>query len=288
VPGGPEISVVIPTRDRHDSLRRTIAALAGQRTDRAFEVVVVDDGSTPPVTAADLAGVADARVVRGPGRRAAAARNAGIGAARGAVVLFTDDDTEPAPGWLEAAATFLAAHPGHVGVEGVVESPPWDPLYAYSITSDGPGAYLTCNIAFRREALERLGGFDAEAFPFHCEDVDLAMRAERLGPIGFAPEMRILHHPRELTLAQAVRRGRMTATEINLFRRHRQRFGRAARLPAPLFPLVAGTAHVTQLARRAGLRSPRRLLRFAAYAGGYLANVVAAVALSARRAGRAG
>ena len=271
----PEVTIVVPTRDRHDSLRRMATAIARLRTERSFELVVVDDGSTPPVTTADLRGVAEARVVRGPGRRAAGARNAGLAAGRAPIVLFTDDDTEPDPGWLDAATDFLRAHPDHVGVEGVVTSRPWDPLYEMSVSTDAPGTYLTCNIAFRREALDRLGGFDAENFPLHCEDVDLAMRALDLGPIGFEPRMRVVHHPRPLSLAQAIGRGRLLVNEIALFRRHRARFGRAARLPAPLFPLLSAVRYVATIARTAGLRSPRRAARFTAFAGAYLANVVA-------------
>jgi GT2 family glycosyltransferase len=284
----PEVSVVIPTRNRHASLRRTLTALAAQQTARSFEIVVVDDGSEPPVGPAELFAAPAARVVAGPRRgRAAGARNAGIAAARGELVLFTDDDTEPEPGWLESAAGFLAAHPDHVGVEGPVASPPFDPLYAYSIEADAPGSYVTCNLAFRADVLAELGGFDEEAFDFHCEDLDLAFRAMRRGPIGFEPGMRILHHPRAMTLRELVARGRMTGNEIELFARHRDRFGRAAKLPPRLFPLVSAVHVALRLAPRAQLRSPRRIARYAAYVTGYLANVAGAVALS-RRARRTG
>jgi GT2 family glycosyltransferase len=254
----PEVTVVVPTRNRHTSLRRTVAALARQETERRWELVVVDDGSEPAVSRDDLVPVASARIVPGTGRSAAGARNAGIRAAEGALVLFTDDDTEPAPGWLEAAAAFMEAHPDHVGVEGTVVSPPFDPLYAYSIEVDAPGAYVTCNIGFRRTTLVRLGGFDDEAFPIHCEDFDLSLRARRLGPIGFEPDMRLVHHPRAMSLGEMIRRGRLTANEIELFARHREHFGRAARLPAPLFPLMSAVTVLARLAPRAGLSSPRR------------------------------
>ena len=269
---------MVPTRNRHESLRRMAAAIAGQRTDRSFELIVVDDGSTPPIGEADLAGAPDGRVIRGPGRRAAGARNAGIATARGKIVLFTDDDTEPKPDWLEAVTTFLAENPGHVGVEGVVTSEPWDPLHAMSITTEAPGTYLTSNIAFRRTVLEQLGGFDAESFPLHCEDVDLAMRALDLGPIGFEPRMEVRHHPRRLSFGEATRRGRLLANEITLFRRHRPRFGRAAHLPAPLFPILSAVRYLAVIGRDAGLRSPRRAMRFAAFAVGYMANVLLGIA----------
>jgi GT2 family glycosyltransferase len=270
----PSISVVIPTRDRHASLRRTITALAGQETARSWELVVVDDGSTPPVGEDALAGVEDARIVRGAGRGPAHARNAGVAVARGDVVLFTDDDTEPEPTWIEAAAAHLDAHPEDLGVEGTVRSPAYDPLYAHSLVNAVPGAYWTCNMGFRRAVLAELGGF-SEDYPYpHCEDLDLAYRALRRGPIGFAPAMAILHHPRPLTARQWMLRGRMTTSEIVLFSRFRERFGHAARLPARLFPLAA-SAGVWRTMAREGRRGPaRRALRAAAIAVGYTVTVV--------------
>jgi len=179
-------SVVIPTRDRPADLARVLASLAAQRTDRPFEVIVVDDGSEPPIDPALLDGLERARIVRGLGRGPAIARNAGIAAAVSDTVLLTDDDTELAPEWVEAASAFLEANPESVGVEGPVSSPAWDPLYEHSLENDQPGAYWTCNIAYRRATLTTLGGF-LEDFPTpHCEDLDLAYRALALGPIGFS------------------------------------------------------------------------------------------------------
>lgn len=270
----PAISVVIPTRDRHASLRRTVAALAAQATERSWELVVVDDGSRPPVAAGDVAGVQRTRIVRREGHGPASARNAGIAAASGEIVLFTDDDTEPDPTWIEAAAGHLDAHPGDLGVEGTVRTPEYDPLYAHSLRNDAPGAYWTCNIGFRRAALDALGGF-SEDYPYpHCEDLDMAYRALRRGPIGFAPEMAIVHHPRSLSAREWIRRGRLTTSEIVLFERFRERFGAAARLPARLFPL-ASTAGVWSAMAREGRRGPlRRSLRAACLAAGYTATVV--------------
>jgi GT2 family glycosyltransferase len=269
----PEISVVVPTRDRHASLRRTVAALAAQDTHRSWELIVVDDGSEPPVGEDLLAGVRLARLLRRGGSGPARARNAGIEAARGAIVLFTDDDTEPDPGWIEAAAAHLDAHPDELGVEGTVRTPAYDPLYAHSLANAAPGAYWTCNIGFRRAALQELGGF-SEDYPFpHCEDLDLAYRILRRGPIGFAPGMGIVHHPRPLSATQWMRRGRMATSEIVLFERFRERFGRAARLPGRLFPL-ASAAGVWRTMAREGRRGPaRRTVRAAAIALGYTATV---------------
>jgi GT2 family glycosyltransferase len=268
--GAPAVSVVVPTRDRHASLHRTLAALRAQDLEAPWELIVVDDGSEPPLE--DLEG---ARVVRTPGAGPARARNAGVAASRAPVVAFTDDDTEPAPGWLAAAAAFLARSPRHVGVEGPVETPPYDPLFAHSLANAAPGAYWTCNVAFRREVVERLGGFD-ERFPYpHCEDLDLAFRALELGPIGFDEGMRIVHHPRALTLRQLIGRGRLAASEEVLFARHRERYGRLRRLPARLFPLASSVAYLRILLAQARRDPLRRAPRAAAIAAGYLALVLA-------------
>ena len=183
-------TVVVPTRDRPADLARLMNTLAGQRTQRSFDVVLVDDGSEPPVARETFDAELELRVVRRGGGGPAAARNAGAAAASGGYLLFTDDDTEVAPTWVEAACEFLDGHVEHVGVEGPVGSPPFDPLYEQSLENGAPGAYWTCNIAYRRDAFEQLGGF-LEDFPDpHCEDLDLAYRAEGSGRSGSPPRCR--------------------------------------------------------------------------------------------------
>ena len=113
----------------------------------------------------------------------------------------------------------------------------------------GPGAFYSCNIAYRREVLERLGGFAADIPTPHGEDVDLAFRALELGPIGWAEGMRVLHHPRSLSFRALAGRSRMAPSEIVVFRRHRERYGRAARLPTYLFPYANIATAWTALAR---------------------------------------
>ena len=282
MPAAPAVSVVVPTRDRHGSLQRTLAALRTQDLEAPWELIVVDDGSEPPLEDRLLAGLPAARIVRTAGLGPARARNAGIGAARAPVVAFTDDDTEPGPGWLGAAIAFLERSGEHVGVEGPVATPPYDPLFGHSLSNASPGAYWTCNIAFRREVLARLGGFD-EGFPYpHCEDLDLAFRALALGPIGFAAEMRIVHHPRSLTMGQLIGRGRLTISEARLFARHRERYGRLRRMPARLFPLASSAGYLRLLLAQARRDPVRRGPRAAAIAAGYVAMVLLATLRGAR------
>ena len=268
--------MVIPTRDRIESLRRTLAALRAQDATFEWELVVVDDGSEPPVPEDVLEGL-NGRVIRGPGKGPGTARNLGIADARGEIVAFTDDDTEPQPTWLRGAVDRLDAEPNAPGVEGPVSSPPWDPLHEHSLAAETPGNYWTCNVAYRRDVLEQLGGFDESFGLPHCEDLDLAFRAMERGEIAFAPPMRIVHHPRKVPFRAAARRGRMTASEVPFFRRHRHRFGRASRLPARLFPFVSAIGLWLPVLRREA-RHPRRLARatalFLAYLGYVLAGAV--------------
>jgi glycosyltransferase involved in cell wall biosynthesis len=251
--------------------------------------VIVDDGSEPPVSVSDFEGQLALRVARRGGSGPAAARNAGAAEGRGEYLIFTDDDTEPVPSWVDSACTFLDGHPDHVGVEGPVSSPPFDPLYEHSLENESPGAYWTCNIAYRADRFRELGGF-FENFPDpHCEDLDLGFRAAALGPIGFASGMSVLHHPRPLPLRRWIDRARLTGSEAMLFERHRERFGRSARIPARVFP-VASALHNwrTQLQAEAPqlVRSPRRLARFVLVASAYLATVFATAARPRRVARR--
>ena len=114
----------------------------------------------------------------------------------------------------------------------------------------------------------------------------MAYRALRRGSIGFAPAMAILHHPKPLSARQWMLRGRMTISEIVLFDRFRERFGRAARLPARLFPLASAAGVWRTMAREARRGPPRRSVRAAAIAVGYTAVVAWSTLRPSARGGR--
>ena len=97
------LTVVLPTFDRAGPLRRAIAALQRQSLDHSlYEVVVVDNNCTDG-TAELLERLNDGRVraLRESRQGLSFARNAGIAAARGDIIAFTDDDVETAPDWAE-------------------------------------------------------------------------------------------------------------------------------------------------------------------------------------------
>jgi glycosyltransferase involved in cell wall biosynthesis len=199
----PEVSVVVATHNRAERLEALLAGLRAQTLPaNRFEVIVVDDGSGDS-TAAVLRRERDRGILRlttlghaqplGPG----GARNRGWPLAKAPVVAFTDDDCVPTPGWLEA----LLAHFGNGGepvVTGVTVPDPAEAhlLDVYSKTVDirrESPHYETCNVAYARMLLERVGGFD-ESYAKAGEDSDLGRRAVAAGGTRvFEPEA-LVHH----------------------------------------------------------------------------------------------
>jgi GT2 family glycosyltransferase len=204
VPQPPAASVVVATHNRAWALPRLLAALERQEGVDHFEVIVVDDGSTDetrvelerlrsqfrmPVEALHLEENA------GP----ACARNQGWRAARAPVVAFTDDDCVPQPEWL---AQLLSASDDADVVQGRTESDPdQGPAtgpFSHTVSVEGAqGYYETCNIAYSRALLERLGGFDERFRYAYGEDVDLGWRARDAGArITFESNAVVIHDVR--------------------------------------------------------------------------------------------
>jgi hypothetical protein len=233
-----------------------------------FDVLVVNDAGC----ALDGLIEADERVtlVQGSGLGPAAARNAGIARAVGELVVFTDDDVIPQPGWLRAAVAALQRAPDAVGVVGRVDSPPFDPLYEHSVRGDGLGNFLTCNVVYRRAALGRVGGFDT-GYPYpHAEDRDLGYRLHEVGALVYEPQMVVLHPPRPVGFRQIVQRGRFVESEWRLHNRHPQT--RPPRWSARWGPLIRLARNWQRLHSEQHVigGSPRRALRFAMLASAQL------------------
>jgi glycosyltransferase involved in cell wall biosynthesis len=259
----PEVSIVIPTRDRPQLLWRCLEAVGSNiaASRRRVEVIIVDDGSTPPLRREDLAELHDLVLVQLGGGGPAAARNAGLGHARGEIVLFTDDDTVPVPGWIDATADYLDRHPDAVGVEGPVSSPDWDPLLEHSVRVEGPGCHVTANIAYRRAVLTSIGGFREHAFRFaHAEDRDLGARSLAQGRIGFADNMVVAHAPRPLTMRHVIRQARWVRDDIMLFKFHPE-MTRGWRLPVRVALVWGATSQWIVLFMGGDRRSLRRWRR---------------------------
>lgn len=123
------ISVVISTRNPHPArLRRTLLGLAGQTLPRpAWELVVVDNGSTPAIspTSEPLLATLAARIVSEPAPGLTPARLAGFQASQGEVFVLVDDDNVLAPHYLANVASRFAADPALAAAGGPVV-PEWE------------------------------------------------------------------------------------------------------------------------------------------------------------------
>lgn len=101
LPPDVSVSVVVPTRDRPDDLRRCLAALRAQDTRRCLEIVVVDNHPGQGATRAACAGFPDVVLVDEKRPGLSYARNAGFAAATGEVLVAIDDDVTVPAGWVE-------------------------------------------------------------------------------------------------------------------------------------------------------------------------------------------
>ena len=200
----PSISVLVCTYNGKRTIRDCLEGL--KKVDYPnFEVIVVNDGSTDGTEL--IAKEYGFKVISIPNGGLSNARNVGMRAAKGEIVAYIDDDAVPDPQWLTyLAATFLSTD--HVGVGGP-NIPPADDGPIAECVANAPGGpihvLLTdqqaehipgCNMAFRKAALEAIGGFDAQ-FRIAGDDVDLCWRLQKQGwTLGFNPAAMVWHHRR--------------------------------------------------------------------------------------------
>ena len=188
------VSVVIPTRDRPDQLRRAVSAALCQRGVE-LEVVVVDDGSQPPASPVEDPRIRVIRVEESAG--VASARNRGIAAATGAWVAFLDDDDIWSPDRLSRQLDCASATDAHAVVCGTVvldargRALQLDPLPDVERLAQqlrgmnvlgGPSAVMV-----RRDLLRRVGGFD-ETYSV-LADWELYLRLVDAEPFALIPEI---------------------------------------------------------------------------------------------------
>ena len=187
------VTIVIPTVGR-GCLTNLLTDLARQQSQPAA-VHVVDDRPNP-----DRPLACGHRVLRSGGRGPAAARNVGWRAADTEWIAFLDDDVRLPDGWMSALYDDLRRVDGQVaGVQGGIEVPtsaqPTD--WERSTAGLQEAKWATADMAYRRVALEQLGGFD-ERFPrAYREDAELALRMRQHGWTLVKGQRHVVHPVRQ-------------------------------------------------------------------------------------------
>ncbi|OIO60000.1 MAG: hypothetical protein AUJ55_02770 [Proteobacteria bacterium CG1_02_64_396] len=238
----PTISIIIPCYNAQATLQRCLAGIERQ-SDLDFEVVLVDNGSQD-ATLEILRDWAQqvpfaVQVVEESKKGASAARNAGIRAARGGWIAFTDSDCVPDDDWIAQGRPYLDREvalagpaPGSfegdlpaklVGLTSLVAG--LKPFRWDRLPPQGVSGFPTANFWAQRDILLEIGGFDEALAPTGevGEDFDVCVKILRgYGPIFFDPAVRVRHiHPpgmRELWV-KGVRYGR---SHPRLFARYGQ------------------------------------------------------------------
>jgi glycosyltransferase involved in cell wall biosynthesis len=216
------LSVVVGTRNRIDKLRRCVQALFAVQTSYKWELVIVDNGSTDG-TADFLTSLTRARTpvsvkTAFQGKRGlGAAHNTGWRLATGEIIAFTDDDCYVTPDYIDAMISAFSNNKDLSFIGGRILL--YDPT-DYPITIQESLEYLKvdantfvnagdiqgANMAFRRDALEYIGGFDENLGPgtrFNCEGIDAQARAVWSGLSGaYHPGPTVYHHHGRKTEAE--------------------------------------------------------------------------------------
>ncbi len=248
----PSATVVVPARDAAASIGATVRALRAQVDAEGrplpLRVIVVDDGSLDAT--GTVAAEAGAEVIRGPGRGPARARNLGLAEVDTPLVIFTDADCEPEPGF---AAALLApfVDPATAGAKGayLTRQRSWvarfvqveyEERYARMAGRETIDFVDTYAAAYRREVLEEVGGFDERYLLPSTEDQELSFRVAAAGHrLVFAPQARVAHLHADTLWGYARKKCKIGRFKVATLRRHPGKAVSDSHTPASLKLQVA-------------------------------------------------
>ena len=234
----PRVSVVVCTYNGSATLDECLRSL--ERLDYPnYEVILVDDGSTDAVPSI-AARFPNVRYVRQENRGLSAARNTGALATTGEIVAYTDDDCIADEAWLLYLVRAMQTQ--RVDVVGGPNVPPASDAWTARCVAASPGGpshvmlddrraehVPGCNMAFRRDRLLELGGFDAQ-FRQAGDDVDICWRFIDSGmEIGYAPAALVWHHRRATVKAYLKQQTGYGRSEAMLQFKHPIRFNTLGR-----------------------------------------------------------
>ncbi|MBN1384698.1 MAG: glycosyltransferase [Elusimicrobia bacterium] len=196
-----KISIVVIVKNESKYIKDCMGALSGQSI-RDFEIIVIDNGSSDG-TGEIINSMEDRRIqyfYEPLNLGMSGLRNRGIEKASGTYIFFTDGDCVPGKHWLEEGLRILESGK-YVGVEGKTyyDTQQKITISDYNTCQLVAGEFMTCNIAYSRDVLEKVNCFDP-AFKYGYEDRDLAFRVMKHGKIYFSRDMLVFHQKKKLSI----------------------------------------------------------------------------------------
>ncbi len=214
--GAPVVSVINPNNGQVGFTLRCLASIQANRPDVAIEVIVIDDAYPGPEMTS-LTGVAGIRLIRNEVNLGfIRACNAAATVARGAFLLFLNNDTEVRPGWLDTMVDAFAKRKDAgivgsklLGTDGRLQEAGgilWQDGSAWNFglgrDPDAPEFNYPREVDYcsgasllvRRAVFRDVGGFDEKYAPAYCEDSDLSFRLRRRGlKTYYQPRSEVFH-----------------------------------------------------------------------------------------------
>jgi GT2 family glycosyltransferase len=209
----PLLSVIIATLNRDETLCNTLRYFFDNETYPRFEVIVIDQSTRHDPKTFEFLAAHTARMtyIKTGYKNLPRARNEGARLARGEIVVYVDDDVEPRAGFLGGHARPYA-DPAVLGVTGPAPEPDqplrgradigeavWTALlerrqmrFDVSFAFSAQWA-VGCNMSFRRQVIDSLGGFDENFLGSPGEDAEFSHRVRKAGLIQYTPAAHLVH-----------------------------------------------------------------------------------------------
>jgi len=230
------VTFVIPVRNGARWLDSVLRAVLNQGDGRPFEIIAVEDGSTDqsPEIVASYQARGLVRIVKGPGRGAAAALNAGLREARHPFVCQIDQDVILEPGWMLRLLDALR-DPRVAAAQGYYVTPPGASIWARVMGLDLALRYhqilgrdvdhvCTGNTAYRTDALHAVGLFD-EGLGYGYDN-DISYRLVKAGyRLVIDDRARSVHCWRDNCRTYLVQQYGFGYGRLDLVAKHRHRIG---------------------------------------------------------------
>lgn len=226
-----DISIVVPTFNRPDSLNNTLESLCKQTYPKdKYEIIICDDSTTDETmnlvnkfiqkNENNIRYIKANSTTKGP----ANARNIGIKASLAPIVGFTDDDCIVSENWIENANQIFQNCGDQIcGLYGKVTTIGDCKKNRFSISrkvcvQNDDGSYVTPNVFYKKDTLLKVGCFDVTQR--YLEDIELGWRVESIGKILFCPSVKVQHQMLCISIKEYISRLRVIEYWVMMYSKH--------------------------------------------------------------------